>query len=163
MKWIKEYFIKKTLNRKKDLSGKKDLMQPRDIKTICVLAQTKDEIKQINEVIASSLGENIRIQSWYFDEKENDEQSISYKDFTLFGKPREKINQFLSLSPDLIIFTFEKLNYLTLYLLHLKPEPYSIGFYSEELKPYLDIMLNKEGKDIRSGMELLLKYLKQIN
>jgi hypothetical protein len=163
MKWIKEYFIKRALNKKRETPAKRDLTQFQHIKTICVLAETKDEIHEINEVITSFMGESVLVYSWYFDKTADDEQAVSDKDFTLLGKPGEKLTQFLSLSPDLIIFTVEKQNYFALYLLHLKPEPYRIGFYSEMLKPYLDLMLDKEGKDTRSGTEQLLKYLKQIN
>lgn len=163
MRWIREYFIKKALNSRKGKSDKKIQLQNKNIKTVGIIANNQKEIESISEIVHSDLDQDIQIFGWYYDEKSVDEHAFSYKDFTLFGKPTEKLNQFLSLKPDLIIFTFEKLNYFTLYLLHLKPESYSMGFYSEELKPFLDLMLNNEEKDIKSGTELLIKYLKQIN
>ncbi|MEX0884493.1 MAG: hypothetical protein WDZ72_13570 [Cyclobacteriaceae bacterium] len=163
MKWVKEYFIKKALDSKKENTGNNNPMENKNIKTVGIIAKSKEEIEDIIEVVHSDLSEDIQVYGWYYDENNVDEQSFSHKDFTLFGKPGEKLNQFLSLQPDLIIFTFERLNYFTLYLLHLKPESYRMGFYSEEIKPFLDLMLNNEEKDIKSGTELLIKYLKQIN
>jgi hypothetical protein len=164
MKWIREYYIKSTLEKpKKKPTQKSILLNTENIKTISIIANNKVEIEAITEVIHSDLGENIRVIGNYYDEKSIDEQAFSYKDFTLFGKPREKLIQLLSLKPDLIIFTPEKLNYFTLFLLQLQSASYSMGFYNEETKPYLDLMLNNEEKDIQSGTALLIKYLKQIN
>ncbi|MDN3690274.1 DUF6913 domain-containing protein [Cyclobacterium jeungdonense] len=164
MKWIREYFVKNALEKpKKKKTQKSILLHIENIKTIAILGNNKDEIDQISEVIHRDLNEKIKIMGNYYDEKSEDQQAFSYKDFTLIGKPGEKLNQLLSLQPDLIIFTSEKLNYFTLYLLQLQSASYSMGFFSEELKPYLDLMLNEEEKDIQSGTASLIKYLKQIN
>jgi len=164
MKWIREYFVKNALEKPRKLKAQKSiLLHIENIKTIAILGNDKEEIDQIAAVVHRDLGEKIEILGNYYDEKSVDKQAFSYKDFTLFGKPGEKLNQLLSVRPDLIIFTSEKLNYFTLYLLQLQASSYSMGFFSEELKPYLDLMLNKEEKDIQSGTALLIKYLKQIN
>lgn len=164
MKWIREYFVKNALEKpKKKKAQKSILFHIENIKTIAILGNNKDEIDQISEVIHRDLNKEIKIMGTYYDEKSEDQQAFSYKDFTLFGKPGEKLNQLLSLRPDLIIFTSEKLNYFTLYLLQLQSASYSMGFFSEELKPYLDLMLSEEEKDIQSGTASLIKYLKQIN
>lgn len=164
MKWIREYFVKNALEKpKKKKAQKSILFHIENIKTIAILGNNKDEIDQISEVIHRDLNKEIKILGTYYDEKSEDQLAFSYKDFTLFGKPGEKLNQLLSLRPDLIIFTSEKLNYFTLYLLQLQSASYSMGFFSEELKPYLDLMLSEEEKDIQSGTASLIKYLKQIN
>ncbi|SHM91436.1 hypothetical protein SAMN04488057_104351 [Cyclobacterium lianum] len=164
MKWIREYFVKNALEKPKKKNAQKSiLLHIENIKTIGILGNNKEEIEKITAVIHEELNEGIEVLGNYYDEKSVDEQAFSYKDFTLFGKPGEKLNHLLSLRPDLIIFTSEKLNYFTLYLLQLQATSYSMGFFSEELKPYLDLMLNKEEKDIQSGTALLIKYLKQIN
>ncbi|MFO7823290.1 MAG: hypothetical protein R6V72_05085 [Cyclobacterium sp.] len=164
MKWIREYFVKNALEKPKKKKAQKSIfLHIENIKTIGLLANNKEEIEKLTEVIHDHLNKDIKVVGYYYDEKSEDEQAFSYKDFTLFGKPGEKLNQLLSLKPDLIIFTSEKLNYFTLYLLQLQSASYSMGFFSDELKPYLDLMLNKEEKDIQSGTALLIKYLKQIN
>jgi len=164
MKWIREYYIKNTLERpKKKQTQKSILLNSKNIKTISIIANDKEEIQKITEVIHSDLGMDIKVLGNYYDEKSIDEEAFSYKDFTLFGKPQEKLNQLLSLKPDLIIFTPEKLNYFTLFLLQLQSTSYSMGFYSKETEPFLDLMLSKKEKDIQSGTALLIKYLKQIN
>ncbi|WP_339711537.1 DUF6913 domain-containing protein [Cyclobacterium amurskyense] len=164
MKWIREYYVKSILeNPKKKLTQKSILLNTANIKTISIIASSKKEIEVIKEVVHSDLGNEITVMGNYYDEKSVDEQAFSYKDFTLFGKPREKLIQLLSLTPDLIIFTPERLNYFTLFLLQLQSTSYSMGFYNKETEPYLDLMLNNEEKDIQSGTALLIKYLKQIN
>ncbi|WP_339925085.1 hypothetical protein [uncultured Cyclobacterium sp.] len=164
MKWIREYYIKSTLeNPKKKLTQKSIVLKTTNIKTISIIASNKKEIEAITEIIHSDLGIDIMVVGNYYDEKSVDEQAFSYKDFTLFGKPREKLIQMLSLTPDLIIFTPQSLNYFTLFLLQLQSASYSMGFYNEETEPYLDLMLNNEENDIQSGTALLIKYLKQIN
>ncbi|GEO22504.1 DUF6913 domain-containing protein [Cyclobacterium qasimii] len=164
MKWIREYYVKSTLeNPKKKLTQKSIVLKTTNIKTISIIASNKKEIEAITEIVHSDLGIDITVMGNYYDEKSVDEQAFSYKDFTLFGKPREKLIQMLSLTPDLIIFTPERLNYFTLFLLQLQSASYSMGFYNEETEPYLDLMLNNEENDIQSGTALLIKYLKQIN
>jgi hypothetical protein len=163
MKWIREYFIKKALMKKQKKGVKKEILVAERIKSITVIADNAEDLKEVFEVLKSSLGEQIHLGGIFYDEKSQDERAFGFKDFSLIGKPGEKITNFLSEKQDLIIFTSESLNNFTLYLLHQKPEPYTIGFYRKELKPYLDLMLNKEVKDIKAGTEHLIKYLKQIN
>lgn len=163
MKWIREYFIKKALMKKQKMGVKREILIPGRIKTITVVADNAQDLEVVFKVLKSSFGDEICLNGVYYDEKSEDERAFGFKDFTLLGKPGQKITNFLSEKQDLIIFTSESLNNFTLYLLQQKPEPYSIGFYREELKPYLDLMLNEEVKDLKAGTEHLIKYLKQIN
>ncbi|WP_209329384.1 DUF6913 domain-containing protein [Lunatimonas salinarum] len=163
MKWIREYFIKKALGKPAKSSFKKNIPNYQDIQTVVLIAQHPDEIAQVKDLLLDGLGNQLAIHSYFYDEKSEDPRSFSFKDFSLFAKPEQKLREFLTLRPDLIIFTPEKENFFSIYLLHLQPQPYAIGFYSERLKPYLDLMLDKEGNDIRSATEQLIKYLKQIN
>ncbi|MCC5935801.1 MAG: hypothetical protein JJU34_00840 [Lunatimonas sp.] len=163
MKWIREHFIKKALGKPRKSSIKKNIPNYQDIQTVCLIGQHPGELEEVNGLLKEALGNHLIIHPYFYDEKSEDPRSFSYKDFSLFGKPEQKLREFLTLRPDLIIFTPEKENFFSIYLLHLQPQPYAIGFYSERLRPYLDLMLDKEGKDIRSATEQLIKYLKQIN
>lgn len=163
MKWIREYFIKKALMKKNKKGVNKEILVPDKIKKVTVIADNLEDLEMVFEVLKDSFGQEVALKGIFYDEKSLDERAFGFKDFSLFGKPGEKVTNFLSEKQDLIIFTSELLNNFTLYLLHQMPEPYTIGFYSKELKPYLDLMLNKEVKDIKAGTEHLIKYLKQIN
>lgn len=163
MRWIKQYFIKNTLEKKDPEAALKTTLVLAHVEHIFIIAQNQQELDDVTAVVQRSFNQPIQISGIFYDEKSTDDRSFCHKDFTLLGKPEQKIKNYLSLQPDLIIFTPEKVNYFTLYLLHLKPSPYAIGFYSEPLKPYLDLMLNKEGKDVQTATEQLIKYLKQIN
>lgn len=163
MKWIREHFIKKALAEPTQRPDKKNIPNYQNIRKVCLIGQNRNELDAMTAQLLELLGDHLLIQGFFYEEKSEDPSSFSFKDFSLFGKPEQKLTEFLSLDPDLIIFTPEKENVFPIYLLHLKPEPYAIGFYSEPLKPYLDLMLDKEGKDIQSATEQLIKYLKQIN
>ncbi|WP_158856692.1 DUF6913 domain-containing protein [Lunatibacter salilacus] len=163
MRWIKEYFIKNALDKKNPDAALKETLVLEHVDHICIIAQNNQELDETTSFVNRAFDRSVQISGIYYDEKSTDERAFSYKDFSLFGIPEQKIKNYLSLQPDLIIFTSEKANYFEQYLLYLKPKPYAIGFYSEPLKPYLDLMLNKEGKDIQTATEQLFKYLKQIN
>lgn len=163
MRWIKEYFIKNALEKKKSEATLKTALILAQVEQIFIIAQNLVELEEVTAVVKKTFSQNVQVSGIFYDEKSTDDRSFSFKDFTIFGKPEQKIKNYLSLQADLIIFTSEKVNYFTLYLLCLKPIPYAIGFYSEPLKPHLDLMLNKEGKDIQTATEQLIKYLKQIN
>jgi hypothetical protein len=47
-------------------------------------------------------------------------------------------------------------------LLLLNPSGFKMGFLSEENSPYLDLMIKKEGEDLRANLEKLLKYFGKI-
>lgn len=162
MRWIKEYFIKNALEKKNPNASLKDTLALEQMDHVCIIAQNNKELDEVSSFVNRAFNRDIQISGLYYDETSTDERAFSYRDFSLFGKPEQKIKNYLSLQPDLIIFTFEKTNFFAQYLIYLKPKPYAIGFYSEPLKPYLDLMLNKEGKDIQTATEQLFKYLKQI-
>nr|MBI1230138.1 hypothetical protein [Cytophagales bacterium] len=163
MRWIKEYFIKNALEKRNSEAPSKATLLLDQVEHVWIISQNIQELEEVTYLVTGSFKPSIQIYGLFYDEKSTDERAFSHKDFTIFGKPEQKIKNYLSLKPDLIIFTSEKVNYFTLYLLHLQPTPYTIGFYSEPLKPYLDLMLNKEGKDVQTATEQLIKYLKQIN
>jgi hypothetical protein len=163
MRWIKEYFIKSALKKNNAELTLKTTLDLAHVKHILVIAQNLQDLEDVTSLLTGTFQRDAHISSIFYDEKSTDDRSFCHKDFTIFGKPQQKIKNYLSLQPDLIIFTSEKVNYFTLYLLQLKPTPYAIGFYSEPLKPYLDLMLDKEGKNVQTATEQLFKYLKQIN
>lgn len=163
MRWIKEYFIKNALEKNNPDASKKGKLVLEQVDHICIIAQNYQELEEVTVFVNRAFNRSVQVSGIFYDETSLDDRAFCHKDFSLFGKPQQKVKNFLSLRPDLIIFTFEKINFFAQYLLYLKPKPYAIGFYSEPLKPYLDLMLNKEGKDIQTATEQLFKYLKQIN
>lgn len=163
MKWIREHFIKKTLGKSSLTTKAKTIPHYGEIRKICLIGENKEELETTTRILLQSLDHDLEIHRIYYDEKTVDQDSFSHRDFSLFGHPQQKLNEFLTLRPDLIIFTPEKANFFSIYLLHLMREPYAAGFYTEALKPYLDLMLNREGKDLDTALEQLINYIKQIN
>lgn len=160
MKWITEYFIKNAL---KEVSRtKKNQLSADQIKSIGIIAPSFIALDETTEAIAQALGSNHKVTGLFYDEGSHEKQSFSYKDFSLSGKPKHIVAEFINNKVDLIIAPSEKLNIFSLYLLYLNPQSYSVGFYDESHTPYLDLMLAKEDLDQLQNIENLLKYLKQV-
>lgn len=161
MKWITEHFINRALKKKRIRRNDKPVFT-RGIKSIGIVAPSQQELKETVAVIKSHFDQNIQVNGIFYSETTQEEEAFSYRDFSLFGKPKEKINKFLSKKPQVLIATSGKLNSFSLYVLYLNPEPYSLGFYTEDIKEYLDLMLTNESAETTENMEHLMKYLKQV-
>ena len=160
MKWITEYFIKNAL---KEVSrAKKNQLSADQIKSIGIIAPSLVELNETTEAIVSALGNNLKVTGLFYGEGSAAKESFSYKDFSLSGKPKRIVADFINNKVDLIIASSEKLNIFSLYLLYLNPQSYSVGFYDESHTPYLDLMLAREDLDQKQNIENLLKYLKQV-
>jgi hypothetical protein len=162
MKWIKEYFIKNTLKKAPEGHAEKKYPLSGGIKTISVIAPSLVELHETEDFLKLKLNGNFDFNGLFYGEGSEAKEAFSYNDFTLLGKPKEKITKFISKKPEIIIASTEKLNSFCLYLLYLNPQSYTIGFYQESHKPYLDLMLAKEDKDPKENLEHLIKYLKQV-
>lgn len=162
MKWIVEYFIKKALKKgPKQPAGKKVRLNG-EIKSISIIAPSLVELNETEDMLKLEFSDKIHISGLFYGEDSEAKNSFSYKDFSLFGKPNERLAKFLAAKPEVILASSEKLNSFCLYLLYLNPQPYSIGFYQESHQPYLDLMLTKEDTDAKENMRHLIKYLKQV-
>lgn len=161
MKWITEYFIKNALKKAHEDQTEKKSPLREGIKNICIIAPSLVELRETEDILKLEL-KNIEIKGIFYGEETDSTEAFSHKDFSLLGKPKEKMAAFLTFKPDIIIASSEKLNSFCLYLLYLNPQSYSIGFYQESHKPYLDLMLTKEDRDPKENMAHLIKYLKQV-
>jgi len=160
MKWITEYFIK---NAVKEVSRtQKPRVSADNIKSIGIIAPSLVGLNETTEAIVQALGQNLKVIGLFYDEGSQAEEAFSYKDFSLSGKPKRIVAEFINNKVDLIIASSEKLNIFSLYLLYLNPQSYSVGFYNESHTPYLDLMLAREDMDQQQNIENLLKYLKQV-
>lgn len=162
MKWIKEYFVKNTLKKDPENQAEKKYPLMEGIKNISIIASSLAELRETADILRQELNGNFQINGLFYDERTEAKEAFSYKDISLLGKPKEKVDEFLIKKPEIIIASSEKLNSFSLYLLYLNPQSYSIGFYQDSHKPYLDLMLAKEDKDPKKNMEHLIKYLKQV-
>src|SRR5690554_2603644 len=160
MKWIKEYFIKKALVKAKQAKKAQPLAERID--RVGIVASSLVELNETKEVITPLLQAHTEIIGLFYGEGIEVKEAFSYEDFTLSGKPKNNITDFMEDKVDLIIASAENLNVFSLYLLYLNPQSYSVGFYHESHAPYMDLMLAKEDLDQKGNMEHLLKYLKQV-
>jgi len=161
MKWITEHFVNRALKKKRSRRNDKPVFN-QGIKSIGIIAPSQQELKETIAVIKSNFDQTIQVSGIFYSETTQEEDAFSYRDFSLFGQPKEKITKFLSTKPEVMIATSGKLNSFSLYVLYLNPEPYSLGFYSENIKEYLDLMLTHESAETTENMEHLMKYLKQV-
>lgn len=162
MKWITEYFVQKAITSSpNDRPGRKPLIHG-GIKSIALIATSLVEMHETEDIIKAELGPKIQLNSLFYGEGTEAKNAFSHQDFHLSGKPKAKILRFLANKPDVVIASSENLNVFSLYLLSLNPKPYSVGFYQESHKPFLDLMLTKEARDPKENMVHLIKYLKQV-
>jgi hypothetical protein len=162
MKWITEYFIKKTIKSAPQAHQEKNPLVYGEIKSISLIATSLVEMHETEDLIKLELGPKIEMTSLFYGEGSEAKQAFSHQDFHWSGKPKTKIHRFLEKKTDVIIASSENLNVFSLYLLYLNPKPYSVGFYQERHKPYLDLMLSKEDRNQKESMVHLIKYLKQV-
>ena len=161
MKWITEHFVNRALKNKRTKRKDRAVLNG-GIKSIGVIAHSQQELKETIEVIKSTFDQNIEVTGIFYSEEPDGEDAFSYRDFSIFGKPKEKIIKFLAFKPEIMIATSGRLNSFSLYVLYLNPEPYSLGFYAENIKEYLDLMLANESAETSENMGNLIKYLKQV-
>lgn len=160
MKWITEYFIKNAL--KKVSPVKKGRLSVDKIGSIGIIGDSLVELNETIEAVVPVMGQNIKVTGLFYGEGSDAKEAFSYNDFSLSGKPKNIVAEFIHDKVDLIVASSEKLNIFSLYLLYLKPQSYSVGFYNKNHTPYLDLMVAKEDLDQKQNIENLLKYLKQV-
>jgi len=160
MKWITEYFIKKAIAEAQHST--KACPSIEQIDNVGIIASSQVELNEAKEAVVPLLHPETKITGLFYDDHIDAEEAFSHRDFTLTGKPKDKTTDFIKNKADIIIASAENLNVFSLYLLYLNPKSYSVGFYNESHKPYLDLMLAKEDMGQKGNMEHLLKYLKRV-
>lgn len=132
------------------------------IKSIGIIGPSLVELNDTIEAILPILHQDIKVTGLFYGEGSEAKEAFSYKDFSLSGKPKNIVAEFINDKVDLIIASSQKLNIFSLYLLYLNPQSYSVGFYDESHAPYLDLMVAKEDLEPKQNIENLVKYLKQV-
>lgn len=162
MQWVKDFFIKQKLSKKSRKSVKKTLVKYEKIQHITILSDNEEDSIKAQKTISSYWEHPIKINFIY---RENNPayECYDYEDFNLLGQPKEKIKEFIAKPTDIILVTNNLLDPLTTHLLILMPTVYSMGFYNQIHKNYLDLMLAKEEVSLEQNLINLIKYLKKIN
>lgn len=162
MKWITKYFVNQALKKPSEDHSTTKTPFRGNISRIGIIAPSLVELHDTEDLLKTEFGQKIEVSGLFYGEGAELGNSFSYRDFSLSGKPKEKISRFIENKPDVIVATSENLDIFSLYLLYLSPQPYIIGFYQDRHKHFLDLMLTKDAGHPKENMEHLIKYLKQV-
>ncbi|GAB2607423.1 DUF6913 domain-containing protein [Belliella aquatica] len=160
MEFVKKYFIKKKIQRTSTSLARKIII-PNEITSIAIIANTEEELRDCEEMIAVNFGKAVKILTYYFS-KTDLETGISSKDFNLFGQPNERIERFLEEKVNFILAPSLNLNPYLLYLLIHSKTDLKVGFWSTENKNFLDLMLDQKENSLKRNIQNLLDYLIKI-
>ncbi|MCH7400486.1 DUF6913 domain-containing protein [Belliella kenyensis] len=155
MKIIKDEFIKSEIRKTRHLNTRK-IAFPNTIHSVGILANDLQSFEQASDHLKVYFGENLKIDG-YHGSILGYENEISSHDFSISGKPNEKILGFLSQNFDFIIVPTLKLSPYLLYLLVNSSCGFKIGFYSNENKEYLDLMIESQSKETETTIQQLLE------
>jgi hypothetical protein len=163
MKWIKEIAVQRRLKNRLSNPESKKIFIPEEFKHIGIIAGSADEFTKSKDFIRKKWGYKIRITGLFYNEKEPESvEAFSHKHFSLFGQPSDYFNAFCTEKMDFILVPTLKLNPYLRYLLLANQSGFNIGFFSEENKHYLDLMLQIEDIDLEKNIQNLINYLNKI-
>lgn len=162
MNWIKDKLIDYQLKKALGKARRREIAMPRKPKTAGIFAATQEEFEEAKKLIREKWGFQIRIEGGFFADKHEAVESISPQQFSLFGLPSEYFNSLMEEKLDFILVPSLNLNSYLRYLLLLNPSGFKMGFLSDDNSPYLDLMIKKEGEDLRGNLEKLMKYFGKI-
>lgn len=162
MNWIKDKLIHYQLNKALGRQPKREIGMPKTPKTAGIFAANQEEFEEAKKIIRDKWGFQIRIEGGYFAATHDAIESISPQQFTLWGLPSDYFNSLVEEKLDFILVPSLNLNAYLRYLLLLNPSGFKMGFLSDENGHYLDLMIKKEGEDLRVNLEKLLKYFGKI-
>jgi hypothetical protein len=163
MKWLKEIAVQMRLKNRLLQPDTKKIHIPEELKHVGIIANSAEEYSISKEFIRNKWGYKTRITGLYYNEREPESiEAFSFKHFNLFGKPSDYFNEFCSEKMDFILVPSLKLNPYLRYLLLSNQSAFNIGFYSEENRPYLDLMLKIDEIDLENNIQNLINYLNKI-
>ncbi|PRY85745.1 DUF6913 domain-containing protein [Mongoliibacter ruber] len=163
MKWLKDILIEWQLDKLLKNLPKRDIQVPQEFKCVGVLSNSEEDFLITKELLRDLWGYKVRIIGLFYTEEENRMvEGISHKNFNWLALPSEYFNEFLLEKMDFILIPSLKLNPYLRYLLLQNQSGFTIGLFSEENKPYLDLMLTAESDDLKSNVHHLIDYLKKI-
>jgi hypothetical protein len=163
MKWLKEIAVQRRLRNRLLQTGSKKIHIPEEFKHIGILANSSEEYRTSKEYLRNKWGYKIRITGLFYSEKAPDSvEAFSHKHFKILGQPSDYFNEFCTEKMDFILVPSLQLNPYLRYLLLINNSGFNIGFYSEENKSFLDLMLKIEENDLEINIENLINYLNKI-
>jgi len=163
MKWLKEIAVQRRLRKRLLYLGTKKIHIPEEFKHIGILANSSEEYKISKEYLRNKWGYKIRITGLFYNEKAPESvEAFSHKHFNILGQASDYFNEFCTEKMDFILVPSLQLNPYLRYLLLINRSGFNIGFYSEENKPFLDLMLKIEENDLENNIENLINYLNKI-
>lgn len=162
MKFIKSLFInfqlKNSLKKKKGY----DIQVPAHPKCVGILAENENDFIKAKESLRNLWGYQVRIIGFYYNEQNQETESISHKHFSMSGLPSDYCIGFLDEKLDLILVPSLSLNPYLRYLLLNNRSRFKMGFLSDENKTYLDFMIKTEGDDLNKNLINLLAYFEKL-
>lgn len=163
MKWLKDRVIKNRVEKMLLQKKERTVVLPDKIKTIAILAYSEVEFAAIKAHVRNIWGYKVRLLGYFYtDEKNSSIEGFSHQHFTINGTASEYFNAFLDEEWDLLLLPSLKLNDYLRYLLLANRYKLSLGFFSEETKPFLDLMLEYEGTDIHENIQHLIQYFNKL-
>lgn len=163
IRFLKEQLVSRKVKKLLRSQKKVDMVFPIEIRHVGILAASEEEFEQSKELIRQNWGLKVRITGlFYTDEVAKKAGGFSYREFSLWGEPSDFFLGFLEEKMDFILIPALKLNAYLRYLLLTKQSSFRLGFYSEENKPYLDLMVEPEDEDPSKNIALLITYLNKI-
>jgi hypothetical protein len=168
MKWVKDLMLEKQLTKNSVNIKPREIIVPKKMKSVGILSNTQEEFYTCKEVLRSLYQYNVKILGYYFldsDKKEGSpNEEINHKNFTISGKPTSYFNEFINEEFDCILIPTINLNPYLLYLLSLSNHGFRIGFYSEDQRPQIDLMIEKKSNvTLDKQIMDLIDYLEKID
>ncbi|QDH80942.1 hypothetical protein FKX85_18580 [Echinicola soli] len=162
MIWIKKFFVRLKIRKNKGQKYEKSKKSIEDIKSIHILANSYDNLVKAEACVTNNWPQGVAIKGIFYNENKDETIGFSARNFSLFGKPDETLQDFIVQKADILLVTATAFDPFTHLIVLQKSANYKIGFLSEQSGEMLDIMLEKGGADLSPNIENLLKYLKKI-
>ncbi|MBW3469383.1 DUF6913 domain-containing protein [Arthrospiribacter ruber] len=163
MKWLKDKMIDWQLAKLLKSLPPREIQVPHQIRCMGILANSEEDFLVTKDLIRDLWGYKVRVIGLFYTEEESRMvEAVSHKNFNWLALPSEYFNEFLLEKMDFILIPSLQLNPYLRYLLLQNQSGFTIGLYSDENKPYLDLMLTSESDDLKSNVYHLIEYLKKI-
>lgn len=163
MKWLKNRMIKGKVEKMLLMRKEREVVIPKKIKTIGILATSEVEFAAMKAHVRNVWGYQIRLAGYFYSEdRATSIEGFSHHHFNWDGSPSDYFNSFIDEPWDLLLVPSLKLNDYLRYLLLVNKNKLSLGFYSQDTKPFLDLMMAYEGADIHENIQHLISYLDKL-